>query len=526
MAVSEVSASGWVTTPNGGSPVKSSVSDNGNQLCDAAIDNSTSSPDDSSARFQKLPPRRLNQPLQDKIFNDPIHGSIELHPLLVKIIDTPQFQRLRHIKQLGAGYWVYPGASHNRFEHSIGVAHLAERLVKRFQEKQPELNITNRDSLCVQIAGLCHDLGHGPFSHLYDNMFIPEVQPGSKWKHEDASFDMFELIVEENGLRDEMKKYDMKPDEDLKFIKDLILGVNTSAKEWQGTRPKNRTFLYEIVSNKRNGVDVDKWDYFARDCHHLGISKSFDHERLLKLTRVCEVDIEEIQERRLLICFRDKEADNIYDMFRTRYTLHRQAYQHKTVNIIEIMIKEALLLADDHYKISAAKDNMPEYTKLTDAILEKISHTDIKSLQLDKTEKKKLRDAKKKVEKIDRRDLPKFVGEARLKGEKMSLNILKDKWVKAMEKTKEDAVDPDDYVVDVVHMDHGMKGKNPIENVFFYSKWNPNEAFKMDKKKMSSFLPVQFYEQLVRVYYRGTLTDDINTAKECFKNWSESNFGL
>ncbi|XP_051742756.1 deoxynucleoside triphosphate triphosphohydrolase SAMHD1-like isoform X2 [Ctenopharyngodon idella] len=124
----------------------------------------------------------LKLPTDVKVVNDSVHGHIELHPLLVKIIDTPQFQRLRDIKQLGAGYWVFPGASHNRFEHSIGVAHLAGCLVKSLQEKQPELNINNRDVLCVQIAGLCHDLGHGPFSHLFDLLFIPAVKPGSKWK--------------------------------------------------------------------------------------------------------------------------------------------------------------------------------------------------------------------------------------------------------------------------------------------------------------------------------------------------------
>uniref|UniRef100_A0A8C2IYD8 HD domain-containing protein n=1 Tax=Cyprinus carpio TaxID=7962 RepID=A0A8C2IYD8_CYPCA len=113
-----------------------------------------------------------------KVVNDSIHGHIELHPLLVKIIDTPQFQRLRHIKQLGGAYWVFPGASHNRFEHSIGVAYLAGCMVKSLQEKQPELHITNRDILCVTIAGLCHDLGHGPFSHLFDKKFIPAVQSG------------------------------------------------------------------------------------------------------------------------------------------------------------------------------------------------------------------------------------------------------------------------------------------------------------------------------------------------------------
>ncbi|XP_050960958.1 deoxynucleoside triphosphate triphosphohydrolase SAMHD1-like, partial [Labeo rohita] len=84
---------------------------------------------------------------QMKIFNDPIHGHMELHPLLVKIIDTPQFQRLRRIKQLGGTYLVYPGASHNRFEHSLGVAYLAGRLVKVLHANQPELKITKQDFL-------------------------------------------------------------------------------------------------------------------------------------------------------------------------------------------------------------------------------------------------------------------------------------------------------------------------------------------------------------------------------------------
>uniref|UniRef100_A0A3P9IF46 HD/PDEase domain-containing protein n=1 Tax=Oryzias latipes TaxID=8090 RepID=A0A3P9IF46_ORYLA len=100
----------------------------------------------------------------------------------VQIIDTPQFQRLRYIKQLGGGYFVYPGASHNRFEHSIGVAYLAGLQARTLRENQPELNITDKDILCLEIAGLCHDLGHGPFSHLFDQMFMPQANGNEEWK--------------------------------------------------------------------------------------------------------------------------------------------------------------------------------------------------------------------------------------------------------------------------------------------------------------------------------------------------------
>jgi HD superfamily phosphohydrolase len=105
---------------------------------------------------------------------------------------SKQFQRLRSIKQLGTSYYVWLGASHNRFEHCIGrrliyfrvyarrnwlvgVAYLARSMATHLQERQPELNITDRDVECVEIAGLCHDLGHGPWSHVWDGLFMPQA---------------------------------------------------------------------------------------------------------------------------------------------------------------------------------------------------------------------------------------------------------------------------------------------------------------------------------------------------------------
>ncbi|XP_070560332.1 deoxynucleoside triphosphate triphosphohydrolase SAMHD1-like [Ptychodera flava] len=97
---------------------------------------------------------------EPKVFQDPIHGTVELDPVYMVIIDKPEFQRLREIKQLGTVSFVYPGAVHTRFEHSIGTCYLALRMVRHLKEKyQESLGITKEEELCIGLAALCHDLG-------------------------------------------------------------------------------------------------------------------------------------------------------------------------------------------------------------------------------------------------------------------------------------------------------------------------------------------------------------------------------
>ncbi|KFO86307.1 Deoxynucleoside triphosphate triphosphohydrolase SAMHD1, partial [Buceros rhinoceros silvestris] len=468
-----------------------------------------------------------------KVFNDPVHGHIEIHPLLVRIIDTPQFQRLRYIKQLGGTYFVFPGASHNRFEHSIGVGYLAGCLVRALKERQPELDITQRDILCVEIAGLCHDLGHGPFSHMFDGRFIPVARPDLKWKHETASVKMFEHLIASNKLEEVMTSYGLVLEEDLDFIKEQIGGpVDETACEeswpYRG-RQKEKSFLYEIVANKTNGIDVDKWDYFARDCHHLGIQNNFDYKRLLKFIRVCEA------ENQKHICARDKEAGNLYDMFHTRNWLHRRAYQHKTGNIIEIM--QVLLLpflafqafqkADKFfeiegsggklYQISTALEDMEAYTKLTDNIYLEILHSS----------RPELKEAREILRKIERRELYKFLGETR---PETGRNIVKNNSLAesfANSKPEKDPPDvelkAEDFIIDVINMDYGMKEQNPIDNVLFYCKADPSKAVRIRKEQVSKLLPMTFAEQVIRVYCKSQDPDIVSAAKQYLIQWCIKN---
>uniref|UniRef100_A0A3P9LM61 Deoxynucleoside triphosphate triphosphohydrolase SAMHD1 n=1 Tax=Oryzias latipes TaxID=8090 RepID=A0A3P9LM61_ORYLA len=454
-----------------------------------------------------------------QVFNDPIHGHVELHPLLIKIIDTPQFQRLRNIKQLGGTYFVFPGASHNRFEHSIGVGYLAGQLVQALNERQPELLICHRDILCVQIAGLCHDLGHGPFSHMFDGMFIPKARPQVNWKHETASLDMFDHLVESNGLKVVMEDHGLVLPEDLDFIKEQIAGplsTQTPGQKWPYKgRPEDKSFLYEIVANKRNGIDVDKWDYFARDCYHLGIQNNFDYQRFLKFARVCEVDGQKH------ICTRDKEVGNLYDMFHTRNCLHRRAYQHKVCNIIENMITEAFLKADPYIQIegtegkmftlSTAIDDMVAYTKLTDYVFEQILNSS----------SSELREAREILHNIVCRRLYKCLGQTqpdqtvtfkKLPDCFAPLSVA-DEFLPQLEFKKF----PKDH--SVIVMDYGMKEKNPINNVRFYCKNDPNKAIQIRKNQVSKLLPEHFAEQLIRVYFKKTDNESLEAAKKHFVQW-------
>ncbi|KAI0234739.1 Deoxynucleoside triphosphate triphosphohydrolase SAMHD1 [Lamellibrachia satsuma] len=124
--------------------------------------------------------------------------------LCVSIVDTPQFQRLRHIKQLGGCYYVFPGASHNRFEHSIGVCFLAGQLIETLKFKQPELHITDREAT-------------DPFSHLFDG-FLRKAIPNRTSQHEELSKRMFDHLLDERGIT--VAQLSKKERE---FIKRLIL---------------------------------------------------------------------------------------------------------------------------------------------------------------------------------------------------------------------------------------------------------------------------------------------------------------
>jgi uncharacterized protein len=233
-----------------------------------------------------------------KFIRDSLHGNLKLNEFEVKLIDTPQIQRLRRIKQLGFTYLVYPGANHTRFEHSIGSMYLASRLAN-------SLNLSKEQKEMLRVCALLHDAGHGPFSHVSEGVL--------EKSHEELTS---KLIMKSELSEILSEKFDPK-----EIIK-LINGEGT---------------LGHIISGD---LDVDRMDYLLRDSYYTGVAYGvIDVERLIHNMKL---------EDNLILKAKGVQAAE--SMLLARYFMYPSVYQHHTTRIINSIFRRCLnqLFKEEH----------------------------------------------------------------------------------------------------------------------------------------------------------------------------------
>ena len=255
---------------------------------------------------------------------DPIHDFIRVYDHELKIIDNPIFQRLRRIRQLSGAHLTYPAAQHTRFEHSLGVMHIASQAGEALREK----GILKQDDIeKLRLAGLLHDIGHGPFSHLFE-----EIIQKKKISHEDFG----KNIILKSAIGDTLSQngYDKK----------TITKIAFGDSKFQ--------YLNEIVSG---ALSADMMDYLLRDGYFTGAEHAkIDHKRLTQSL--------DVHNKKLAL---EKSALYSFEsMMHSRYQMFKAVYFHKTVRAAEVMLLEALRLSDDEFGFTSF--NLNEYTKLTD----------------------------------------------------------------------------------------------------------------------------------------------------------------
>jgi HD superfamily phosphohydrolase len=196
---------------------------------------------------------------------DPVHGYVYITEPEKEIIDSYPVQRLHRLRQLAGSEYVYPGANHTRFEHSVGVMYLASKVTEN-----PNISrlVSEDEADAVKVAGLLHDVGHGPFSHVFEQLLDRELGK----THED----MTEWIIKNSELKETLRKNGYDAEE----VGRLATG--------KLHKPK-KAFLDQIISS---AVDVDKQDFIVRDSHHTGAEYGFiDIFRLIHALDVLEEDL-------------------------------------------------------------------------------------------------------------------------------------------------------------------------------------------------------------------------------------------
>lgn len=251
---------------------------------------------------------------KQKIFNDPVYGFITIPDgILMELVDHPYFQRLTRIRQLGLTYLIYPGALHTRFHHGLGALHLTMQAIETLRNKGIEINEEEAEAVCIAI--LLHDIGHGPFSHALENVFIPGIN------HEQITGLLMEKLNKE-------------------FEGRLAMTIEI----YNNTYHKN--FLHRLVSSQ---LDMDRLDYLIRDSFYTGVAEGVvSYDRIIKMLFV--------HKSNLVV-----EAKGIYSIEKfliARRLMYWQVYLHKTVLAAEQLllkiINRAKFLCSNGHKLFAS----------------------------------------------------------------------------------------------------------------------------------------------------------------------------
>ena len=280
--------------------------------------------------------------LKQYVFNDPIYGFIRINdPLILELIETPYFQRLRRIAQVGLSSLVYPGAHHTRFHHALGCVHLMQQSISVLQSKG--VAISAAESRALQIAILLHDIGHGPFSHAMEHSIIPNIS------HETLSLKFIHILNDQ-------------------FKGALSLAISIFRGE------SERLFFNQLVSSQ---LDVDRLDYLKRDSFYTGVAEgNINSERLISMLNVVDQTL----------VIEEKGLYSVEKYLMARRFMYWQVYLHKTgiaaeailIKIFErakTLLKQGVLLqasdalmyflnqSDD---IQLSEQTMEQFSKLDD----------------------------------------------------------------------------------------------------------------------------------------------------------------
>ena len=441
---------------------------------------------------------------------------IPIYPLEVLFMDTSVVQRLRKLSQLVGAEWVYPGATHTRFSHSIGTMHVAGMYAKRlFENDSAKIRL-------IRLAALLHDVAHGPFSHQFDDTIYRKM--GLKKGHDDyreklilstlpsevverfldISDPKFRRSVVED-FEQTMGKFE-NPERDFENLVRKILEIFRGEEEG--------SIEFNIVQGP---LGADRLDFVLRDSYHSGVRNysTVALDRIVRNSYVKRINGKEI------LCYDIKVMDDVYSFLFGRFMMYKNVYFHKTSRAVDLMIQELLNLADEILNLQSMVEDPRKFLKLTDDYI----FTMMKEMvEREGESDPRLRRVKELLRRIDRRDLWKMIAEYPLStkgvdpgifaesvGEKITSEI-KSRLIELLESGKYDE-DDEDILRDIVgNFNDYFRIDTPYRLTLFHPvEFDTTKVFLYDSKKdriMSfsdferkyPFLTTPTLLQIVRIY--------------------------
>lgn len=276
---------------------------------------------------------------EEKVFKDPVHRYVHVKDQLIwELINTPEFQRLRRIRQLGTTYMTFHGAEHSRFNHSLGVYEIMRRIIEKFMD---QASWEEEDRLLCLSAALLHDIGHGPFSHSFEKVFDTDHE---EWTQA--------IILGETKVNQILHK--------------ISSDFPQKVSEVIGKTYDNK-FIISLISSQ---IDVDRMDYLLRDAYYTGVNYgNFDIERILRVMRPHEE----------YAVIKHSGMHAVEDYIMSRYQMYWQVYFHPVTRSAEVILGKILHRAKHLYHTGYTFKQKP--TLLVSLFEEKLGLQDY--LQLD-----------------------------------------------------------------------------------------------------------------------------------------------
>ena len=270
-----------------------------------------------------------------KVINDAIHGQFRIDGVREELLKTPEMNKLSHIKQLGLAHLVFPGAHHTRFEHSLGVSHIAGLMAE-------SISLNEHEKSTVQVAGMLHDVGHGPYSHTLEHILHERGGLDHMSITEGIILGKYDVLRNDEGkyfsnrrsIPEILESFDIEPKEVAGLIRGPDAGgTERNLLEWVEGK-QNFVYQDDTLSHLIHGpVDCDQMDYLLRDSHFTGVKHGIiDHHRLIECLERHGGDV----------AVEEGGLPALEGMMMARGLMYSAVYFHRVTRITEIMLSRAV----------------------------------------------------------------------------------------------------------------------------------------------------------------------------------------